>query len=111
MTKTACFIPIKDNSTRVSKKNTRLFGNKSLFRYVVDTVIKSNKFDDIFVDTDSDEVKIQKITAIHGMAKKTALRFVEAIPQFVEWMKDAQLTNIDLVYKSKKVFSSFVIGK
>ena len=57
MSRTACFIPIKNNSTRVSKKNTRLFGNKSLFRYVVDTVIKSNKFDDIFVDTDSDEVK------------------------------------------------------
>tara|TARA_Y100000034_G_scaffold29162_1_gene35120 strand:+ start:26 stop:691 length:666 start_codon:yes stop_codon:yes gene_type:complete len=57
MKKVVCFIPIKDNSTRVLKKNLRPFGRKPLFRYVVDTVIKSNKFDEVIVDTDSDEVK------------------------------------------------------
>ncbi len=57
MNRTVCFIPIKDNSIRVSKKNLRKFGRKPLFRHVIDTVIKSDKFDDIFVDTDSVEVK------------------------------------------------------
>ena len=57
MNKTVCFIPIKDNSTRVLKKNLRKFGRKPLFKHVIDKVIESDKFDDVFVDTDSVEVK------------------------------------------------------
>ena len=57
MNRTVCFIPIKDNSTRVLKKNLRKFGRKLLFKHVIDKVIESDKFDDVFVDTDSVEVK------------------------------------------------------
>tara|TARA_R110001592_G_scaffold71904_1_gene219475 strand:- start:4889 stop:5545 length:657 start_codon:yes stop_codon:yes gene_type:complete len=57
MNKIACFIPIKTNSSRVPNKNLRLLGGKPLYRHALDTVIKSKVFDDIFVDTDSEDVK------------------------------------------------------
>jgi CMP-N-acetylneuraminic acid synthetase len=57
MNKIACFIPIKSNSSRVPNKNLRLLGDKPLYRHALDTVIKSKVFDDIFVDTDSEDVK------------------------------------------------------
>lgn len=53
----ASFIPIKKRSTRVPGKNFRLLNNKRLFEYIVDAAIESQSFDDIYVDTDSDEVK------------------------------------------------------
>jgi len=53
----ACFIPIKERSTRVPRKNFRLLNNKRLFEYIIDAAIGSESFDDIYVDTDSDEVK------------------------------------------------------
>jgi len=55
--KNACFIPIKSKSIRVPGKNFKLLNNKRLFEYIVDAAIASNVFDDIFVDTDSKEVK------------------------------------------------------
>jgi len=57
MTKIACFIPIKNNSSRVSNKNLRLLRDIPLYRYALDTVINSKVFDDVFVDTDSEDVK------------------------------------------------------
>ena len=46
------FIPIKQNSQRVPRKNFRLLNGEQLFKYVM---LKYNDFE-IFVDTDSDEV-------------------------------------------------------
>ena len=57
MNKIACFIPIKSNSSRVPSKNFRLLNGKPLYRHALDTVIKSNVFNDVFVDTDSEDVK------------------------------------------------------
>ena len=57
MTKIACFIPIKNNSSRVPNKNLRLLRGIPLYRYDLDTVINSKVFDDVFVDTDSEDVK------------------------------------------------------
>ena len=57
MTKIACFIPIKNNSSRVPNKNLRLLRGIPLYRYALDTVINSKVFDDVFVDTDSEDVK------------------------------------------------------
>jgi len=57
MTKIACFIPIKNNSSRVPNKNLRLLRDIPLYRYALDTVINSKVFDDVFVDTDSEDVK------------------------------------------------------
>ena len=55
--KTACFIPIKENSECVPGKNFRLLCGKKLYEHILEHVIASNCFDDIFVDTNSDEIK------------------------------------------------------
>ena len=55
--KTACFIPIKSNSERVKGKNFRILNNKPLYMHVIEHSVISSAFDDIFVDTDSAEIK------------------------------------------------------
>lgn len=55
--KVAATIPIKTRSTRVVNKNFRLIRGKPLYQYIIDNCIDSNIFDDIFVDTDSEEIK------------------------------------------------------
>lgn len=52
----ACFIPIKANSERVKGKNFRKIGGKSLYQIIIDKSIKANCFDDVFIDTNSDEI-------------------------------------------------------
>ena len=46
------FIPIKENSQRVPRKNFRLIGETPLYKYVLNNL----KNLDVFVDTDSDEI-------------------------------------------------------
>lgn len=55
--KTACFIPIKSNSERVPGKNFRVLNGKKLYEYILQHVIEANCFDDIYVDTNSEEIK------------------------------------------------------
>lgn len=55
--KTACFIPIKSNSERVKGKNFRLLNGKELYKYICEHVKEANVFDDVFVDTNSDEIR------------------------------------------------------
>tara|TARA_R110002051_G_scaffold5990_1_gene29701 strand:+ start:883 stop:1551 length:669 start_codon:yes stop_codon:yes gene_type:complete len=57
MNKIACFIPIKNSSSRVPNKNLRLLNDKPLYQHTLNTVIQAKVFDDIFVDTDSEDVK------------------------------------------------------
>lgn len=54
--KIACFIPIKAYSERVSGKNFRMLNGKKLYYYICESVKASNAFDDVYVDTNSDEV-------------------------------------------------------
>lgn len=53
----ACFIPIKANSERVPGKNFRNLCGKPLYYYIITNAIKAQCFDDIYVDTNSDEIK------------------------------------------------------
>ena len=55
--KIACFIPIKANSERVPGKNFRILCGKPLYQYIIENSIKAACFDDIYVDTNSEEVK------------------------------------------------------
>jgi N-acylneuraminate cytidylyltransferase len=55
--KTACFIPIKSNSERVKGKNFRILDGKPLYMYIIEHAKQSNSFDDIYIDTDSEEIK------------------------------------------------------
>ncbi len=50
-------IPIKSNSTRVKDKNFKLLNGKPLYQYIIDHCIQAECFDDIYVDTDSSDIK------------------------------------------------------
>lgn len=54
--KTACFIPIKAHSERVPGKNLRNLNGKKLYQYICEHALAANVFDDIYIDTNSDEV-------------------------------------------------------
>lgn len=54
--KTACFIPIKANSERVPGKNLRLLNGKKLYQYICEHVKEADVFDDVFIDTNSQEI-------------------------------------------------------
>ena len=55
--RTACFIPIKRNSERVVGKNFRVLNGKKLYMYIIEHVIEADCFDDIYIDSNSDEIK------------------------------------------------------
>lgn len=54
--RTACFIPIKANSERVPGKNLRLLNGKKLYEYICEHAKSAGVFDDIYIDTNSEEV-------------------------------------------------------
>ena len=56
--RTACFIPIKANSERVPGKNFRILNGKKLYEYIIEHAMEANCFDDIYIDTNSEEIKI-----------------------------------------------------
>ena len=53
----ACFIPIKSSSERVPGKNFRILNGKKLYEYIIEHALAAGVFDDIFIDTNSDEIK------------------------------------------------------
>ena len=55
--KVVCFIPIKSNSERIPGKNFRFLCGKPLYQYIIDHAIQADCFDDIYVDTNNDDVK------------------------------------------------------
>lgn len=72
--KTACFIPIKANSERVPGKNFRVLNGKKLYEYIIEHVIEADCFDDIYVDTNSDEIKeYVKAKGLHIIERKPEL--------------------------------------
>lgn len=54
--RTACFIPIKSNSERVPGKNFRVLNGKKLYEYICEHVKEANVFDEVFIDTNSEEI-------------------------------------------------------
>ena len=54
--KTACFIPIKANSVSVPGKNFRVVNGKKLYEYICEHVKAANVFDDVYIDTNSQEI-------------------------------------------------------
>lgn len=54
--RTACFIPIKSNSERVPGKNFRVLNGKKLYQYICEHVKIADVFDDVYVDTNSEEI-------------------------------------------------------
>ena len=78
---TACFIPIKENSERVPGKNFRVLNGRKLYEYIIGHVLEADCFDDIYVDTNSREIKeyvealgknIKVIDRLEWLAENTA---------------------------------------
>ena len=46
---------------------------------------------DILISNDTEQEKLEKVLKVKGMAKKTAQAFVEKIPQFLMFLKQANL--------------------
>lgn len=55
--KNICFIPLRGGSKGIANKNVRIFKNKPLFSWCLDTVIESNIADEIWIATDCSLVK------------------------------------------------------
>jgi CMP-N-acetylneuraminic acid synthetase len=54
--KVVAFVPIRLNSKRVIGKNLKNLGNKPLMAYILETLIKISKIDEIYVYCSSEEV-------------------------------------------------------
>ena len=50
-------IPARGGSTRIHKKNIKLFHGKPIIAYTIETLLASDLFDNIIVSTDSIEIK------------------------------------------------------
>lgn len=68
--KIVAIIPIKNKSVRVPGKNFKKIGGKPLYKFTLEKLKKCN-FDEVYVDTDSDEIKkycqINKINIINRL--------------------------------------------
>lgn len=74
--KTACFIPIKSNSERVPGKNFRMVNGKKLYQYICEHVKQAEAFDDIYVDTNSEEIA--------SYATDQGFRIIERKPELAQ---------------------------
>lgn len=74
--KSACFIPIKANSERVVGKNLRMLNGKKLYQYICEHVKEADVFDDVYIDTNSEEVA--------KYAEKMGFIYLERKPELAE---------------------------
>ena len=74
--KTACFIPIKANSERVPGKNLRVLNGKKLYQYICEHVKSANVFDDVYIDTNSNEIV--------EYAQQMGFNVIERIPELAQ---------------------------
>lgn len=71
--RSACFIPIKANSERVPGKNFRVLNGKKLYQYICEHVKAADVFDDVFIDTNSQEIA--------QYAVSQGFRVIERVPE------------------------------
>lgn len=83
----ACFIPIKADSERVSKKNFRYLNGKKLYEYICEHVKEAGVFDDIYLDSNSEEIE--------NYANRNGYHFIQRKPELA---KDTANGNDLLVY-------------
>ena len=77
--KTACFIPIKQNSERVPGKNFRPVGGVPLYQAIVTKALASGCFSTVFVDTNSAEAAdFAKANGAVPIARKPELALASA---------------------------------
>jgi CMP-N-acetylneuraminic acid synthetase len=69
-------LPMKANSERVRGKNFRLFNNKPLFRWILDTLLAAEEIDEVIINTDA-----RHILAEHGLVDGPRLRIRDRKPE------------------------------
>lgn len=89
--KVACFIPIKTNSERVPGKNFRVLNQKKLYEYIIENTLAAECFDDVYVDTNSEEIM--------EYAEKQGIKI---IPRIAKLAENSANGNDLLVYHQKK---------
>ena len=93
--KTVAIVPIKEKSERVPGKNFRIVGERPLYTYLLDK-LGSCHFDEIYVDTDSDEIEYY--------AESKGYRYIRRDP---ELSKDSANGNDLLNHHVKKIQSDY----
>lgn len=93
--KTACFIPIKANSERVPGKNLKMMNGKPLYQYICEHVKQADVFDDIYIDTNSNE--IIEYAKSHG--------FIPVKRE--EWLLGSSANGNDLLVHHYKMFPQY----
>ena len=79
-------IPSRMGSKRVKKKNIRLIDGKPLIQYIIDKVSKSNKFDEIYINS---EDKI-----FNKIAKKNNIFFFQRSKKLSSDKENRELQNL-----------------
>ena len=74
--RSACFIPVKANSERVPGKNLRLLNGMKLYQHILHHVQEAGVFDEIYVDTNSDEVS--------AYARDIGVHIIDRLPALAE---------------------------
>ena len=54
--KSVAIIPARGGSKRIPRKNIRLFCDRPIISYCIDTVLESTLFDQVLVSTDDEEI-------------------------------------------------------
>lgn len=85
--KTVAFVPIRLNSKRVAGKNLKELGGKPLLRYILDTLIKVNGIDEIYVYSSSEEI-------------------ISYLPDGVKWLKRPEYLDEDHIL-GKDIYEEF----
>jgi CMP-N-acetylneuraminic acid synthetase len=71
--KVVAFVPIRLNSKRVVGKNLKMLGGKPLMQYILETLVKVNNIDEVYVYCSSEEVIPYLPQGVKFLKRSTAL--------------------------------------
>ena len=54
--KIVAFLPVKGSSERIKNKNTTLMNGKPLFLHTLEKLVRCSFIDEVFLDTEKDEI-------------------------------------------------------
>ena len=97
---------MKEASLSKVLKATNIFG-RGFGTKAFDAILAD--YPDILVSDMSRQDMIAKVAKVHGMAKKSAERFADELPEFLKWAKEAKFED-RLVYQAPKVSEAVKAG-
>ena len=99
MVKSIAFVPVRKGSKGIWGKNTRLLCGKPLMCWVLDTLVQSSLFDEVWLATDCDETEKMAVgryggkVKVYRRAKSSATdksSVMEVIKEFISWRKPVE---------------------